>query len=162
MANVFEEKLKSFMEALGIQGKHCVFSQSCHSVAEAAAAVGGGPEDLVKNVCLVDEDSRFIVAIVKGEDRASTSRVAQALGARKVRTAFPAEVLERTGYPAGGTPLFGYEAIFLIDSKVMEKGKGLHRRRLGKRSGAHRPRGASAGQPGPNCADTKMIQGYQI
>jgi len=121
MANLFEEKLKSFMETKGIQGKHYVFSQSCHSVAEAAAAVGGRPEDLVKNVCLMDENSRIIVAIVKGEDRVSTSRVAQALGIRKVRTASPAEVLERTGYPAGGTPSFGYEAIFLIDPKVMEK-----------------------------------------
>jgi Cys-tRNA(Pro)/Cys-tRNA(Cys) deacylase len=83
MADVFEEKLKSFMEAMGIQGGHRVFSQSCHSVAEAAAAVGGSPEDLVKNVCLVEENSRFLVAIVKGEDRASTSRVAQALGVRK-------------------------------------------------------------------------------
>lgn len=100
---------------------------------------GRGPEDLVKNVCLVDEDSRFIVAIVKGVDRASTSRVAQALGARKVRAAFPAEVLERTGYPAGGTPSFGYEGILLIA-----------------------PPGASAGHPGLNCADMKMMQGYQI
>ena len=28
MANLFEEKLKSFMETKGIQGKHYVFSQS--------------------------------------------------------------------------------------------------------------------------------------
>jgi prolyl-tRNA editing enzyme YbaK/EbsC (Cys-tRNA(Pro) deacylase) len=117
MADPFEEKLKSVMAAKGIAGEHCVFTQSCHSVAEASAAVGGSPEDLVKNVCLVDENSRFIVAIVKGEDRASTLKVAQALGARKVRTASPAEVLERTGYPAGGTPSFGYEAVFFM-SKV--------------------------------------------
>jgi prolyl-tRNA editing enzyme YbaK/EbsC (Cys-tRNA(Pro) deacylase) len=121
MSNPFEEKLKSIMEAKGIHGEHRVFSQSCHSVAEAAAAVGGTPEDLVKNVCMLDERARFIVAIVKGEDRASTSRVGQALGVQKVRTASPAEVLERTGFPAGGTPSFGFEAIFLIDSKVMEK-----------------------------------------
>jgi prolyl-tRNA editing enzyme YbaK/EbsC (Cys-tRNA(Pro) deacylase) len=121
MSNPLEEKLKSFMQAKGIRGEHRVFSQSCHSVAEAAAAVGGTPADFVKNVCLVDETARFIIAIVKGEDRASTGRVAQALGVQKVRTASPAEVLERTGYPAGGTPSFGYEAIFLIDPKVMEK-----------------------------------------
>ncbi len=111
------------MQAEGIQGEHRVFNQSCHSVAEAAAAVGGTPEDFVKNVCLMDEKARVIIAIVKGEDRASTSRVAQSLGIQKVRTASPAEVLERTGYPAGGTPSFGYVAIFLIDPKVMEKGK---------------------------------------
>jgi Cys-tRNA(Pro)/Cys-tRNA(Cys) deacylase len=123
MSNLFEEKLKSFMQAQGIQGEHRVFSQSCHSVAEAAVAVGGSPQDIVKNVCMLDEKARFIVAIVKGEGRASTSRVAQALGVQKVRTASPEEVLERTGYPAGGTPSFGYEAIFLIDPKVMEKEK---------------------------------------
>jgi Cys-tRNA(Pro)/Cys-tRNA(Cys) deacylase len=123
MSNPFDEKLKSFMEAQGIRGEHRVFSQSCHSVAEAAMAVGGTPEDTVKNVCMMDEKARFVVAVVKGEDRASTSRVAQALGVPKVRTASPAEVLERTGYPPGGTPSFGYEAIFLIDPKVMEKEK---------------------------------------
>ena len=123
MSNPFEEKLKLFMQAQGIQGEHRVFSQLCHSVSEAAVAVGGTPEDIVKNVCMLDEKARFIVAIVKGEDRASTTRVAQTLGVQKVRTAFPAEVLERAGYPAGGTPSFGYEAIFLIDPKVMEKEK---------------------------------------
>ena len=123
MSNPYEEKIKSFMQAQGIRAEHRTFNQSCHSVAEAATAVGGIPSDLVKNVCMVDEKARFIVAIVKGEDRASASRVAQALGVQKVRTASPAEVLERTGYPAGGTPSFGYEAIFLIDPKVMEKEK---------------------------------------
>ena len=121
MSNTFEEKLKSLMEAKRIQGEHRVFSQSCHSVAEAAAAVGRTAADIIKNVCMLDEKARFIVAIVKGEDRASTMRVAQALGAQKVRTASPDEVLQRTGYPAGGTPSFGYEALFLIDPKVMEK-----------------------------------------
>ncbi len=99
MANSFAEKLKSFMQAHGIPGDHRIFGQSCHSVAEAAAAVGGTPEDFVKNVCMMDEKARLIVAIVKGEDRASTSKVAKALGAQKVRTASPAEVLEKTGYP---------------------------------------------------------------
>jgi len=35
--------------------------------------------------------------------------------------ATPEQALEKTGYPVGGTPPFGYEAIFLIDDKVMEK-----------------------------------------
>ena len=121
MSNLWEEKLKTVMQAKEIRGEHRVFSQSCHSVAEAAAAVGGTPGDFVKNVCLVDENARLIVAIVKGEDRVSTTRVAQAVGVQKVRTASPAEVLEKTDYPAGGTPSFGYEAVFLIDPRVMEK-----------------------------------------
>jgi prolyl-tRNA editing enzyme YbaK/EbsC (Cys-tRNA(Pro) deacylase) len=61
------------------------------------------------------------VAIVKGEDRASTSNVGKILGIERPRTATPKEILEMTGYPCGGTPSFGYNATFLIDERVMEK-----------------------------------------
>ena len=123
MSNPFDEKLKSFMEAQGIRGEHRIFSQSCHSVAEAAMAVGGTPEDIVKNVCMMDEKARFVVAVVKGEDRASTSRVAQALGVPKCPDRVSRGSPREDGIPAGGTPSFGYEAIFLIDPKVKEKEK---------------------------------------
>lgn len=33
--------------------------------------------------------------------------------------ATPGEILEKTGYPCGGTPSFGYQAMFLVDPKVM-------------------------------------------
>ncbi|MFH0849546.1 MAG: YbaK/EbsC family protein, partial [Candidatus Bathyarchaeota archaeon] len=29
-------------------------------------------------------------------------------------------ILEKTGYPVGGTPAFGYPATFLMDPRVME------------------------------------------
>ena len=35
--------------------------------------------------------------------------------------ATPDEMLERTGYPCGGTPPFGFEATFLIDPRVLER-----------------------------------------
>jgi prolyl-tRNA editing enzyme YbaK/EbsC (Cys-tRNA(Pro) deacylase) len=35
--------------------------------------------------------------------------------------ATPDEILEKTGYPCGGTPSFGYEAMFLVDPRVMER-----------------------------------------
>ncbi len=119
--DTYEEKLKRFIESNGITAEHLSFTQSCHSVAEAAAAVGTGPENLVKNICMTDAQGTVIVAIVKGEDRASTSRVSKVLETEQVRTMLPKEILDRTGYPCGGTPSFGFSATFLIDSKVMEK-----------------------------------------
>ena len=116
----YEDKLKSFMTEKGMNAEHLVFAQSCHSVAEAAEAAGVTARDFVKNICMVDGASRLIVGIVKGDDRASTSRVARLLNTEGVRTATPEEVLERTGYPCGGTPSFGYQAIFLVDQKVFE------------------------------------------
>ena len=75
----------------------------------------------MKNICLIDKEGDLIVAIVKGEDRASTKKVGKALGIERPRTANPQEILEKTGFICGGVPSFGYSATFLIDPKVMEK-----------------------------------------
>ena len=115
---VYEDKLRRTMREREIPAELLVFSQSCHSVAEAAKAAGVTHADFVKNVCMVSDDGTLIVAIVNGEDWASTSRVAKLLNAESVRIASPEEILERTGYPCGGTPSFGYEACFFVDDKV--------------------------------------------
>jgi len=116
-----EEKLKKYMTKNNIQGEHLSFSQSCHTVKEAAATANISPFDFVKNICMIDSNGELIVAIIKGEDRASTSQVARELNIERPRLATPEEILEKTGYPCGGTPSFGYIAKFLIDPKVMEK-----------------------------------------
>ena len=118
---ISEQRLKRYLESNGSDAEHISFDQSCHSVAEAAIAAKCAETDLVKNICLIDEEQNLIVAVVKGEHRASTSRVAKALDIERPRTAAPEEILELTGYPCGGTPSFGYRARFLVDPKVMEK-----------------------------------------
>ncbi len=35
--------------------------------------------------------------------------------------ATPDEILAKTDYPCGGTPSFGYDAVFLIDKRFLEK-----------------------------------------
>lgn len=117
----YEEKLKNYISAHNIQAEQLIFTKPCHTVKEAADAAGVSPEDLVKNICMIDGEGNLIVAIVKGEDRASTSRVGKALQTEKPRIAGENEVLEKTGFPAGGVPSFGFEATFLLDPKVLEK-----------------------------------------
>ena len=119
----YEDKLRGYITENGIQAEVISFTQSTHSVAEAAAAVGAESEDFVKSICMVTMGGKLVVAIVKGEHRASTSRVAKAMGIPRPRVANPEEILELTGYPVGGTPAFGYDAVFLIDPKVLEKEK---------------------------------------
>ena len=119
--NEYEEKLKSFIKENGIDAKHMSFEQSCHSVEDACSAVNGQIDDFIKSICMISRKNKFIVAIVMGQDRASTKRVAAVLGIERPTVATPEIMLEKTGYPFGGTPPFGYDAIFLIDSKVMEK-----------------------------------------
>ena len=117
----YEPRLQAYIREQDIQAEHLSFDQPCHSVAEAARAVNASPQELVKNICLLDSDDQVITAIVKGEDRVSVSRIARALQKEGLRLATPEEILEKTGYPCGGTPSFGYQAMFLIDPKVMER-----------------------------------------
>jgi len=117
----YEEKLKAIIEERDIEAEHLSFDRSCHSVAEAARTVGAEPEDFVKSICMVDQEGRAIVAIVKGEDQVSTSRVAKALGIDRPKVASPREILGLTGFPLGGTPGFGFDATFLVDPRVLEK-----------------------------------------
>jgi prolyl-tRNA editing enzyme YbaK/EbsC (Cys-tRNA(Pro) deacylase) len=116
----YEEKLKAYVKDGDIQCEHLAFERSCHSVEDAARAMNAAPDQFVKSICMIGPDNGLIVAIVKGEDRASTKRVAKALKIERPRIASPEEILERTGYPCGGTPAFGFDARFLIDPNVME------------------------------------------
>ena len=114
-------RLRAWMDARGVAAEHLVFGRSTHTVAEAAEAAGAPVEDFVKSICMLTEAGGLAVAVVRGEDRASTTRVG-ALLAAAVRLATPDEMLARTGYPAGGTPPFGFDAAFLVDDRVMARG----------------------------------------
>lgn len=114
-------KLKKFIDDNNIKVEHMVFTKSCHSVIKAANVVKSKPEDFVKNICLLTKDEQVIIAIVKGEDKVSKKLIAKAINIDLPRIATPDEILEKTGFPCGGVPSFGYQAIFLIDSRVMEK-----------------------------------------
>jgi len=121
MSTSYEGKFRRFLAEHRVQAEVLSFQQSCHSVAEAAQAANAAPDDFIKSICMVDQQGNLVVAIVKGEDRVSLSQVAQALNIPTPRLATAEEMLERTGYPCGGTPPFGFAATFLIDPKVLEK-----------------------------------------
>src|SRR5690554_5605130 len=120
-----ENNLSAFMTLHKIQGEHLHFTTSCHTAEAAAQTAGITKEKLVKNICLLGADGKLIVGIVKGEDRISRKRVAKYLTSTTgivhetlPRIATAEEVLEKTGYPCGGVPSFGFSALFLIDPKV--------------------------------------------
>lgn len=74
----------------------------------------------MKNICLVDNEGKLIVAIVKGENRASTSKISRQLGIERPRTANPQEILQKTGFICGGVPSFGYSEKSLIKISPQE------------------------------------------
>jgi len=117
----FEEKLKKYIAENSIECEYFSFETSCHSVEDTAKTMNVSPDDIVKNICLVDSNKRIMVCTVIGTDRVSTSTVAKSFGIERPDIASPDEILEKTGYPCGGVPSFGFDAVFLVDPKVMEK-----------------------------------------
>ena len=129
----YEARFRAELASRKILAEHLVFEQSCHSVAEAAEAAGVTPEDFLKSIGCVTEDGRFFLAIVRGVDKVSATRVGKAVGS-PARIATPEEVLGHTGYPCGGTPPVGVDVPCLVDPKVLERprlyGGGGSRRAL--------------------------------
>jgi prolyl-tRNA editing enzyme YbaK/EbsC (Cys-tRNA(Pro) deacylase) len=119
-SQAYEQKLQKFLKNKTAEYQYLQFSTSCHSVHDAAQSVNASISECIKNICMIDSTDKVIVAIVKGDHRASTTRVAKALDISRPRIAQPDEILEITGYPCGGVPAFGFPAVFLIDPKVME------------------------------------------
>ncbi len=93
--NIYEQRLRSYLQEQHILAEHLSFDQPCHSVAEAARAVDASPGELVKNICLLDSDGQLLTAIVTGEDRVSVSLIAKTLQREGLRLATPAEILEK-------------------------------------------------------------------
>ncbi len=116
----YERKLRRSLRELGVRCSHSVFDHSCASVAQAAAAAGARPDEFIKSVCLRGKDDSLIVAIVHGPDRIDLDKVGKVLGIKRPRLAGPVWAEEKSGYPAGGTPPFGFDARFVIDRKVLE------------------------------------------
>ncbi len=117
----YEEKLKKYIQEKNIDCKHLTFEKSTHTVKEASEAVNGSEDQLIKNICFIDSNNNLIVTIVLANFRVSTKRVMKALNINSLRVATTEEILEKTGYPCGGTPSFGFNAIFLIDPLVIDK-----------------------------------------
>ena len=87
-----------------------VFPEGTKTAQDAAMAIGCPVSAIVKSLVFVvsSEDDEPVVALVPGDLRLDTHKLAQAAGATSARRATLEEVREATGYAAGGTPPFGH------------------------------------------------------
>jgi len=116
----YEEKLRKYILENSIDAEQFVYEDICHSAEDAAVAAGTTLENIVKNICLVDPEGNLIVAILKGDDKFDLKKITEFLSIKKLKTATPEQILEKTGYICGGVPSFSYPATFIIDTRVME------------------------------------------
>ncbi|MEO6746080.1 MAG: YbaK/EbsC family protein [Caldimonas sp.] len=78
------------------------------ATAESAARILGVPLSAIVKTMVLTDGTRFVAAILPGDRRLDRKRVAAALDVKSLRFASSAEVLEQTGYPAGGVAPLGF------------------------------------------------------
>ncbi len=127
----YAKKCKRFITTRGVKAEQLHFKESVHTVKDAirlTAAKGTGLV-VVKTIVLAAryavgeegvEDTHYVACVVRGDKRVDLGKMRDVLGTKKIRIATPKEVLEHTGYPAGGVPPFGYDLPLYIDDDAME------------------------------------------
>jgi Cys-tRNA(Pro) deacylase len=78
------------------------------TVPDAARALGVEERQIIKSLLFAAKSGEVVLAVLSGAARVSRQRLREASGLRGIELADPAVVLERTGYPAGGTPPVGH------------------------------------------------------
>jgi prolyl-tRNA editing enzyme YbaK/EbsC (Cys-tRNA(Pro) deacylase) len=114
------ERVTAFLARTGAEVRVEEFPAGTTSAQDAADAIGCKLEEIVKSLVL-ECDGRSVLAMVPGDRRADTAKIARAVGAEAGRVASPARVRELTGFEPGAVPPFPPSDVdrVLIDRRLL-------------------------------------------
>ena len=114
MAADLPEASRRLLETVpGLDTEIRLFPEGTKTAADAADAIGCPVSAIVKSLVFVVASGGAeepVVALVPGDLRLDTGKLAEVAGADSSRRASLDEVREATGYAAGGTPPFGHSS----------------------------------------------------
>ena len=115
------ESVAAFLRAAGAEARIEQMRAVTATAQEAADAVGCTLGQIVKSLVLVCDGTTAAVALVPGDRRADTRKIARALGAGHARVARPDEVLAVTGYEPGAVAPFSLARVqhVLLDRSLL-------------------------------------------
>jgi prolyl-tRNA editing enzyme YbaK/EbsC (Cys-tRNA(Pro) deacylase) len=127
------ERVTTYLREAGAEVRVEEFADGTPTAQAAARAVGCDLGQIVKSLVFLC-DGRPVLALVPGDRRADSSKIAQAAGARSARIAGPQEVSDVTGFEPGAVapfPLPRVEQAFidatLLGHRVVWIGAGSDR-----------------------------------
>jgi prolyl-tRNA editing enzyme YbaK/EbsC (Cys-tRNA(Pro) deacylase) len=127
------ERVTTYLREAGAEVRVEEFADGTPTAQAAARAVGCELGQIVKSL-VFQCDSRPVVALVPGDRRADSEKIARAAGCRFARIAGPDEVTEATGFEPGAVapfPLPRVERLFidptLLSHRVVWIGAGSER-----------------------------------
>jgi len=103
------DRVQQFLTEHDMDSKVIELDKSTRTAPMAAEAIGTTLGSIVKSLIFV-ADGQVVLALVAGDKRASTAKLAATLGADGVRIANADEVREQTGYAIGGVPPVAHTA----------------------------------------------------
>jgi prolyl-tRNA editing enzyme YbaK/EbsC (Cys-tRNA(Pro) deacylase) len=117
------ERVSAVLRAAAVDARVEQFDEGTPTARDAAKAVACELSQIVKTLVFVC-DGAFVLALVPGDRRADERAVAQAVGASSVRVAKADEVVQATGFEAGGVAPFPQLQVSqtLIDSSFFAHG----------------------------------------
>ena len=107
------ERVSSFLRDAGAEARIEEFPLGTPTAADAASAVGCGLDQIVKSLVLVC-DERRVVALVPGDRRGDTDKIARAAKATTARIASADEVAQATGFAPGAVAPFPLPHVDLV------------------------------------------------
>ncbi len=111
------EWLRNYIMEEGIDAKIIEVGKAS-TVKEAAEELECSKRQIVKSIVLVAENEA-VIAIVDGTSSVDLKRVEKLVG-KDVRVAGREEVLNLTGFPAGGVPPVGHNCKVILDERVLK------------------------------------------
>jgi prolyl-tRNA editing enzyme YbaK/EbsC (Cys-tRNA(Pro) deacylase) len=117
------ERVAAFLREVGAEARLEELAQDTPTAEGAADAIGCTLSQIVKSLVLVC-DGTPVVALVPGDRKADTGKVARLAGARRAAVASAAEVVEATGFHPGGVAPFPLERVstVLVDRALLRHG----------------------------------------
>jgi len=107
------ERVASFLRATGAEARIEELPTSTPTAQTAADAVGCTLGQIVKSLVLVC-DGTAVVALVPGDRKADTGKVARLVEARRATVAKPDEVVAATGFRPGAVSPFPLERVTVV------------------------------------------------
>ena len=99
------ERVAAFLRAAGAEARIEEFSDETATAADAARVVGCDPAEIVKSLVVIC-DGKPVVALVPGNRRGDTEKIARETGASRARIARGDEVRFFTGFAPGAVAPF--------------------------------------------------------
>jgi Cys-tRNA(Pro) deacylase len=114
--------VREFAAANGLQARVLAMPENTHTAEDAARALRTDLAHIAKSLLAHLSDGRFVLCILRGDQRLDRKKLCRAAGAKHISLAKADDVLRVTGYPVGAVPPFPLKTDVpaLMDPKVLE------------------------------------------